>query len=246
MRTLMNALWIAENDIKQSFKSVRNITWTFLFPIFMMLALSLRLGGKGIDLEYMSFLIPGIVAVTAMFGATNETMSLVMDRMLGTFDRILAAPVSSTSIIVGKTVAGTVMGFISAIVLMMIGAFIYNVSYGNIALVFLIIMLLCVCFTGIGIIISGLSSEPREANMLFNVLRFPLMLMSGIFFPVETLPIPLQWVSRLFPLTYATEVIRALPEGLSTVVYIDIAILIIYAFAVVLVGSKILMKIIIK
>jgi ABC-2 type transport system permease protein len=246
MRTLINAIWIAENDLRKSFKSIRNITWTFLFPVFMMFAFSFRLGLKGIDPEYMAFLIPGIVVMTAMFGTTNESMSIVLDRAMGTFDRILAAPVSSASIVLGKIFSGTVLGFISSIVLLILGGVIYGVSFVSIPFVLFMVMLACFSFTGIGTIVSGLASEPREANMMFNVLRFPLILLSGIFFPIESLPFPLQYVSRAFPLTYAAEAIRTFTGTMSDIVYIDIVVLVVYAAATVLIGSKILLKLIMK
>jgi len=240
----VNSIWIAENDLRQSLKSIRNITWTFMFPVFMMLALSFRWGIQGIDPEYMSFLIPGVVTMTAMLGTTNETMSIVWDRTIGTFDRILAAPVSSISIVLGKILSGTFMGFVSAVVMIIVGKLVYNVSFGNVALTLLVIILSCLSFTGIGTVVSGLASEPREASMLLNAFRFPMMLICGVFFPIEALPIPLPWIARFFPLTYAIEAIRAFSGELKSIIYIDIAVLVVYAFTTILVGSKILLKII--
>jgi len=244
MKTLRDSVWISENDLRQSFKSVRHVVWSLLFPIFMMLTFSFRYGEQGIDPQYMTnILIPGIVAMTSMFGAINETMSIVWDRSMGCFDRILAAPVSSTAIIIGKTLSGTVMGFISAIVLLVIGGLLFNVWLGNIALVLLLLVLSCFSFTGIGTIISGLASEPREAMMLSNVLRFPMMMLGGVFFSVDAMPVPLQWVARALPLTYATEAIRTVATELTTVVLIDVAVLLVYTLATILIGSKILLKI---
>lgn len=245
MRTsFTNAFWIAENDLRQSFRSIQNAIWTFLFPIFMMFAFSFRLGIKGVDPQYMTFLIPGIVVMTAMFGATNETMSIVLERQMGTFDRILAAPVSSTSIVLGKAMSGTVNGFISAIVLLILGGLLYNVSFTNLPFFLFVVLLACLSFTGIGTIIAGLASAPREANIILNILRFPLVLLSGVLFPIETLPVPLQWVSRAFPLTYAIEAIRTYAGDLSFTLYFDVAILLAYTLVTILVGSKILLKII--
>lgn len=241
---MLNSVWIAENDIRHSFKSIRNVTWTFLFPVFMMLIFSFRWGIREIDPEYMSFLVPGIVGMTAMFGATNETLSIVWDRTTGTFDRILAAPVSSTSIILGKIMSGTLMGFISAIVMIIIGAAFYNVLFGNIAIFLLVITLSCLSFTGIGTIISGLASEPREASMLMNILRFPMTLLSGVFFPVEATPFPLPLVARALPLTYAIEAIRSSSGEPTSIVYFDITVLVVYALVTILVGSRILLRII--
>jgi len=238
----MHSVWIAENDLRQSFKSVRHIVWSLLFPIFMMFTFSFRYGATGPDIPFVqTFLIPGIVGMTAMFGSTNETMSIVWDKSLGVFDRILAAPVSSTSIIVGKTMAGAVMGVISAFVLLIIGSALFGVSFANIFAVILIILLASFSFTGIGTIISGLASEPREAMMLSNLLRFPMMFLGGVFFLPDTMPAPLPYVSRALPLTYATEALRA--TGNPSVVFFDAIVLLVYTVGTMLFGSQILMRI---
>ncbi len=243
LQALINACWIAENDLRQAFKSVRHVIWSLLFPIFMMFTFSFRYGAAGPDLQFVNFLIPGIVGMTAMFGSINETMSIVWDRALGVFDRVLAAPVSSTSIIIGKTMSGAVMGVISALVLLLIGTAFFNVSFLNIGAVILVVLLASFSFTGIGTIISGLASEPREAMMLSNLLRFPMMFLGGVFFPVETMPKPLPFLARALPLTYATEALRAIQADQASIVFIDALVLLGFTVGTMLLGSRLLMRI---
>jgi len=240
---LMHSVYIAENDLRQSFKSVRHVVWSLLFPIFMMFTFSFRYGAIGPDPQFITFLIPGIVCMTAMFGSINETMSIVWDKSLGVFDRILAAPVSAASIIVGKTMAGAVMGVISALVLLVIGNLLFHVSFPNIGLVLIVVALASFSFTGIGTIISGLASEPREAMMLSNLLRFPMMFLGGVFFQVESMPMPLPYVARALPLTYATEGLRAVMSGNTAMILLDAGVLVAYTIGTMLVGSTTLMKI---
>jgi len=240
LTSLMHSIYIAENDLRQSFKSVRHVVWSLLFPIFMMLTFGFRESVSGLAI---SSLVPGIVGMTAMFGSINETMSIVWDKSLGVFDRILAAPVSSTSIIVGKTIAGAVMGVISALVLLIIGSSLFGVSFVNIGFALVIVVLASFSFTGIGTIISGLASEPREAMMLSNLLRFPMMFLGGVFFDVNLMPSPLPLVARALPLTYATEGLKAAAvSGDLGVVLFDAIVLTAYMVGTMIVGSKILMK----
>jgi ABC-2 type transport system permease protein len=240
----LNAVWIAENDLRQSFKSVRHVVWSLLFPLFMMFTFSFRYGASGgLDLPFLNFLVPGIVGMTAMFGSINETMSIVWDKSLGVFDRILAAPVSSISIVFGKTLAGAFMGVLSASVLLIVGTVLFGVSFANIGAVFLVILLASFSFTGIGTIISGLASEPREAMMLSNLLRFPMMFLGGVFFSIDAMPMPLPYVARALPLTYATEALRAVQTGSASIIFIDCLVLFAYTVGTILLGSQILMRI---
>jgi len=242
---LMHAIYIAENDLRQSFKSVRHVVWSLLFPIFMMFTFGFREGAVGSDPSSLKSLILGIVGMTAMFGSITETMSIVWDKSLGVFDRILAAPVSSTSIIVGKTMAGAVMGAMSALVLLTLGSLFFNISFPNIGLIILIIVLASFSFTGIGTIISGLASEPREAMMLSNLLRFPMMFLGGVFFAVETMPMPLPYIARALPLTYTTEALKAaaLYGDLSMVLF-DAIVLAAFMVGTIVIGSKMLMRLV--
>jgi len=243
LTSLMHAVWIAENDLRQSFKSVRHIVWSLLFPIFMLFTFSFRYGTSGPDVSFLNFLIPGVVGMTAMFGAITETMSIVWDKSLGVFDRILAAPVSSTAIVVGKTIAGAVMGVISALVLLVIGSVLFGVFFVNIGVVILLIVLASFSFTGIGTIISGLASEPREAMMLSNLLRFPMMFLGGVFFSIDAMPWPLPFVARALPLTYATEALRAVQTWDTFTILVDALVLLAFTVGTILIGSKILMRI---
>ncbi len=238
LATVLHAWSIAETDLRQSFKSVRHVVWSLLFPIFMMFTFSYR--NTGISPTDAAFLVPGIVGMTAMFGSTNETMSIVWDKSLGVFDRILAAPVSSTSIILGKTMAGAVMGVISSAVLLIIGSLIFQVSFPNPAIVPLIILLASFSFTGIGTIISGLASEPREAMMLSNLLRFPMMFLGGVFIDISAFPPALQYLCRALPLTYATEALRS--TNMFTVL-LDAGALLIYTIATIVIGTVFLMRV---
>jgi len=135
------------------------------------------------------------------------------------------------------------MGVISAIVLLIIGSLLFGISFTNIGFVLLIILLASFSFTGIGTIISGLASEPREAMMLSNLLRFPMMFLGGVFFEVKDMPMPLPYIARGLPLTYATEALRAATSGDMTVVLFDAAVLLAYTIGTILLGTKLLMKI---
>jgi ABC-2 type transport system permease protein len=181
--------------------------------------------------------------MTAMFGSINETMSIVWDKSLGVFDRILVAPVSSISIVLGKTMAGAVMGVLSATVLLLVGSVLFGVAFANIGFVFLIVLLASFSFTGIGTIISGLASEPREAMMLSNLLRFPMMFLGGVFFSIDAMPSPLPYIARALPLTYATEALRAVQAANMGTIFFDALVLFAYTVVTILVGSQILMKI---
>jgi ABC-2 type transport system permease protein len=136
--------------------------------------------------------------------------------------------------------AGAVMGVITSIVLLIIGSTVFAIPFPNMGIVLLIILLASFSFTGIGTIISGLASEPREAMMLSNLIRFPMMFLGGVFFQIEAMPPSLQIVAKALPLTYATDALRA--TSMFTVL-IDAAVLLIYTVATIIIGTVFLMRV---
>jgi ABC-2 type transport system permease protein len=135
------------------------------------------------------------------------------------------------------------MGVISSFVLLLIGNLIFDVQFTNIAAVLLIVLLASFSFTGLGTIISGLASEPREAMMLSNLLRFPMMFLGGVFFSIDIMPMPLPYIARALPLTYATEGLRAIQSWNPAVFAVDALVLLVYTVGTMLIGSQILMRI---
>jgi len=79
--------------------------------------------------------------------------------------------------------------------------------------------------------------------MLSNLLRFPMMFLGGVFFPIEAMPMPLPYIARALPLTYATEALRAIQTWNTPTLFIDAIVLLIYTIGTVLFGSQILMRI---
>ncbi len=242
--------WIVEKDLKQSFRRKRNLLWGFLFPLTMLLIFSFREMYITKDINYIIFLVPGIVAMTAMFASIQEVISIVWEKQLGTFDRILAAPVKPISIILGKTLSGAITGFVQAIIILAVASALFGLSFTNLWLALIIAFMFTFAFTGIGILISAYSDEPREAMFLAGLIRFPMLFLCGVFFPIEVMPEVLQIVAYVLPLTYATNALRAVMiKGyglLDPMVAIDLLALTIYTLVVLSLGAWLLRKILLR
>jgi ABC-2 type transport system permease protein len=201
----------------------------------------------GVGFGFVNFIAPGVVAMTAMFATTLQTVSFVWERTLGTLDRIRATPVAASSVILGKIAAGSVIGIIQAIVVLVFSYFAFGALVRNIGGVILIVFLVAFIFTGIGVMISSLVKEPRAAMMMNQMINWPMVLLSGVFYPVQALPYPLRLTSLLLPLTYATEGLRAIIiKDLSLAapqLLLDLGVLSLYAIVTLIVGSCLLFRI---
>ncbi|HXZ89967.1 MAG TPA: ABC transporter permease [Candidatus Dormibacteraeota bacterium] len=201
--------------------------------------------GAGFGL--VDYIVPGIVAMAAMFGSSFQCMSLIWDRALGTFDRVRAAPISPASVLMGYVITGSVMGLFQAVGILVFSYFVFQALVLNVGAVILVVLLVAFVFTGIGVIIVGLAKEPREAMMAMQITNAANVLLSSVFFPVELLPAPLSIVGSVLPLSFGVDLLRVTmikgfslfaPQSTS-----DLAILALYAAVSFGLASSILYKI---
>ena len=160
--------------------------------------------------SYFEFLAPGMMMMVVMFSVmTGLPRAISHEKELGTFDGILAAPTSRFSIILGKTIAQSVRGVIQGAVVMVLALLLFGVTInGSVVLAVLLLLLGVFSFIGIGITITSVAADEETAQTFMMVLQFPMMFLSGVFFPIQQMPWYMQYVAKALPLTYATQAMR--------------------------------------
>jgi ABC-2 type transport system permease protein len=160
--------------------------------------------------NYFQFVAPGIIALTLMMSVmTGLPHAISYERDVGTLDGMLIAPISRLSIILGKVLAQTIRGLIQAAIIFALAVFLFGVTIqGNILLAIALILLTVYSFVGLGILITSFSDREETATMVMMTLMFPMMFLSGVFFPIQQMPDYMQVVAKFLPLTYATTALR--------------------------------------
>jgi len=160
--------------------------------------------------NYFEFVAPGIMAMTVMMSVmTGLPGAISQEKEVGTMDGMMVAPISRLSIILGKTLAQTARGLLQGFILMVLAVVLFGVIIeGNIALVFGLLLLGVFSFVGLGIVMTSITSDQQTATMLMTTIMFPMMFLSGVFFPIQQMPWYMQDISRALPLTYATDALR--------------------------------------
>jgi len=160
--------------------------------------------------NYFEFMAPGIMAMTIMMAAmTGLAGSVSRERELGTLDGIVSAPISRLSIILGKSFAQVVRGLLQALLTLILAVMLFGVVvHGSYGLLALLLLLTVFSFIGIGIMVSAVASQQETAMTIMMTLTFPMLFLSGALFPVQQMPVVMQWISKGLPLTYAVEALR--------------------------------------
>jgi len=160
--------------------------------------------------SYFDFIAPGIMAMTVMMSVmTGLPAAISHEKEVGTLDGMMAAPINRLAIILGKTLAQTARGLLQGILILMLAVALFGVTiHGSILLVFALLLLGVFSFVGFGVVITSFAKDQETAMMVMMTLMFPMMFLSGVFFPIQQMPWYMQGISKVLPLTYLADALR--------------------------------------
>jgi ABC-2 type transport system permease protein len=186
--------------------------------------------------SYFQFVAPGIIAMVVMMALmTGLPHAISYEKDMGTLDGMLAAPISRLSIILGKVMAQTIRGMIQGFIILLLAVVLFGVVIeGSILLVIALIILTVFSFVGLGILITSFTDKEETATMVMMTLMFPMMFLSGVFFPIQQMPWYMQDLAHILPLTYATTALRKVMVLGADVPAVGTEILILIGFGVIL------------
>lgn len=160
--------------------------------------------------NYFEFVAPGIMAMIVMTAVlTGLAASVSREKEQGTLDGILIAPISRLSIILGKALSQSIRGLVQGMIVLSLAIFLFGVKiHGSIFIAIVILLLGIFSFVGLGILVSAVSAEQETATQMLFMFQFPMMFLSGAFFPLQQMPEIMQKIAHILPLTYAIEALR--------------------------------------
>ena len=206
--SIIKAIHIAKKDAKIYFFKWPNITFGLFLPAIIYLAFS---AGRSAEI---SSTIPGLVAMAALFGAgAIQSVALPLERATGTFDRLLAAPVSLTTIIIGKALGGFFFGMVLSMVYSLIVIPLSGATLTNPFLFAFGVTLSAFVFSALGVCISAPFRDIPEAMPPATLLRVSMVFLSAVLIPVTTMPKFLQLIAYMLPLTYAVDMLQQAMTG---------------------------------
>jgi ABC-2 type transport system permease protein len=182
------------------------------------------------QLSYFDFIAPGLMAMTVMMSVmTGLPAAISHEKEVGTLDGMMVAPINRLVIILGKTFAQTIRGLLQGTLILVLAVALFGVIIqGSIVLIFALLVLGVFSFVGLGVVITSFAKDQETAGMVMMALMFPMMFLSGVFFPIQQMPSFMQSISKVLPLTYAATALRkvmVLGVGISMITT-EIAVLI--------------------
>jgi ABC-2 type transport system permease protein len=201
----MRVAWaIGEKDMRIYYVKPPSLMFGILFPFSMFLSFVI---GRNIPVDRA---IPVLVAQTLFFASSSiGPITIPLERRIRTFDRFLSAPVSLTTVLLGKTIAGFIYGVGVSIIPILIGVAFFQSNVTDLLALIAGMILSALGFAAMGIMFASLPGQgPGQVLMPLNFVRIPLLFISGVFIPVKDLPAWGQLLSMFSPLTHSIELVR--------------------------------------
>jgi len=176
-----------------------------LFPVFFFLAFKM---GRPIPAENI---VPGMVAMALWFTASAVgPLVTPWERRAKTYERLISTPVSLQAILVGDVASGLIFGACLSVVPILLGLALTDASIVGAAELAGGIVLGALSFATLGVLLAAPpASSPSNIMLLSNLVRLPLLFVSGIFLPIDRTPAWARWIAPVSPLSYAGDMIRS-------------------------------------
>jgi len=206
------AFWsILAKDMRSYYLKPPNISWGLIFPFAWTAMFLIRSGGS---VEDVLSLLPGVMAISILFGTTSMlAVTITFEKKGRSFERLLLAPIPLTLLMAAKTAGAVVFGIANAFVPVAVCAFLVDLSGVAWGVLVPAVVLIALSSTFVGLFVAVAVSEVFEAQTFSNFLRFPMIFLCGLFFPLERLPLAIRPLSYALPLTYGVDAMRGAVIG---------------------------------
>jgi len=166
------------------------------------------------DLTFISYLVPSILGMSLMQLGVFSAVPLVADRQKLILKRLQATPLRRWQLVGSNVLMRLLIAVFQTVIIVGVGSAVFNVQVaGSWLLIGGFVLLGSLTFIALGYVIASFASSEESANGMTSVVQFPLMFLSGTFFPIDAMPDALRMVARAMPLTYLGDALRQVMVG---------------------------------
>ncbi len=243
-------MWLRE--MKRFLRSKSQLIGTLVIPFFFLFTMGFgfssgfTLPNSIPNMNYLDFLVPGIIGLTMLYSSISAGISVLWDKEFGFMKEIMVAPVSRIAIILGRIAGGVTTALIQCILILIISIFmgLNVVSFWGIILSIIFMTLIGIGFIGLGVVIASIIEDTQGFSLIMYFVIAPIVLLSGVFFPVSNFPCWLRVLAYLDPLTYGIDGLRSSLIGFTQFpMSLSLGILAVFGIIMVLLSSYLFNKV---
>jgi ABC-2 type transport system permease protein len=159
--------------------------------------------------DYIQFMYPGILAMTVLMTSIMSGISIVWDREFGFLKEVLVSPLSRSGVLAGKAVGAAIIAMAQGAIMLVLAPIVnVPITLGKVLALLPLLLILSLSLSGLGLLIGARMRSQQGFQIVMQLVIFPMMFLSGIFFPVSGVATWLEVLSKLNPVTYGIDAIR--------------------------------------
>lgn len=219
MNGINHTYQIVKRNVRRNFRIPQLLVFSSAQPVMFLLLFNYVFGGAvstGGDVKYINFLLPGILAQTALFGAIQTGVGLAEDLNKGVIDRLRSLPIKRYAVLAGRTFADAVRNAFVIILMTIAGTalgFRFQDGLINFILACMLVLVFAYSFSWVSALIGMLLRDSETVQVAGFLWVFPLVFASAVFVPIQTMPEWLQVFARNQPVTQVVIAVRHLTQG---------------------------------
>ena len=220
-RELVGAYTIWYRDVlrfvRDRARIVASLGQPLLFLFVFGSGLSPAMAGLGQGaFDFKQFLFPGILSMAVLFTAIFSAVSIVWDREFGFLEEVMVAPVSRLAVALGKVAGGSTVALLQGLIVLLLAPPVgVRLEWDQIVVLLLLMLLLAAVMSAMGLLIAARQRSMEGFQVIMQFLLMPMFFLSGAFFPLRGVPLWMEWLSRLDPVTYSVDPLRQVALGRS-------------------------------
>ncbi|MFH1848909.1 MAG: ABC transporter permease [archaeon] len=205
-------IWLRE--LKRFFRAKSRVLGSLAMPLFWLAIVGTGLNSSfsfpGIGVDYREFMLPGIVAMILLFGSMFSGLFVIWDKQFGFLKEMLVAPISRTTIMIGRALGGATTAMFQGLLILLISSFlgIHITGIRGILDSLIYMTLISISFVSVGIAFASKMEDPHGFQLIVNFLIMPMFFLSGALFPLSGLPAWLRYLAYFNPMTYGVDALR--------------------------------------
>ena len=214
MAIVFRTIWvIAYRELVRFVADRPRMFSSFSMPLIFLLIFGAgfgRLIGQmmpGVD--YIQFMYPGILAMTVLMTSIMSGISIVWDREFGFLKEVLVSPLSRSGVLAGKAVGAAIIAMAQGAIMLVLAPIVnVPITLGKVLALLPLLLIVSLSLSGLGLLIGARMRSQQGFQIVMQLVIFPMMFLSGIFFPVSGVATWLEVLSKLNPVTYGIDAIR--------------------------------------
>ena len=220
MNNLRGVYTIWYRDILRFWHDKARMFSSLAFPILFLFVFGSGLGSSmgllGAGVNFSQFMFPGVIGMSVFMGSFMSGVSLVWDREFGFLKEVLVAPISRVAVALGKALGSATVATLQGMIILIFAPLIgVSISGWTILSLLPLMFLLAISMGSLGILLATRIKSMEAFQAVMQMLMFPMMFLSGVFFPMRGLPAWMSVLVKINPATYGIAPIRQVVLGTS-------------------------------